>query len=96
MDEKYMIMTVGGKWEFSWEKVPRKVYSSKEQAIAELQDIMVAAGCKRKNLLVMYTDHSNKSHKSTIVEVRNRHKADEDKYSKDIPRTGYIYTVEMV
>lgn len=93
MTKKYMFKLIGGEYEWSWEKITLKVFTSKDTAIDEAQKLMVEKGCKKKNLQVMFTDNKPGAN---IVEIRNRHKADLECSSDDIPMTGYVFEVEMV
>lgn len=87
----YMFYTTGGVWELSWEKLHRKAYKTVEEATEELKKHMVEKGCKLKNLQVW---HGANPSKKSILEVRNRHKADENSFD-DIPMTGYIIEIEV-
>lgn len=93
MVKLYQTMVRGGQYEMSFEEYGREVYESIEVALEELQLKMVEQGCKQKHLKVM---HRGNKDKGIVKEVWNRHKADENNYSEDIPMTGYVIELELV
>lgn len=89
----FQLKTIGGKWDWSFEKYSQEIYVSETKAKEALLALMVSKGCKKKDLQVISVDEFD-IEKGIFGKVINRHKDAED--SPVTPMTGYIIKLRVV